>query len=71
MKLAVGGATWLTIASTVMIPSAAPAPPSRCPTIDLVEDTATLCAASSPRPTLVAAVSAGSFLAVPVPWELT
>ena len=70
MKLAVGGAICSSIAFTVTIPSAAPAAPSRWPIIDLVELTATDRAAS-PRPSLVAAVSAGSFFGVPVPWLLT
>ncbi len=70
MKFAVGGAVCASIAFTVTMFSTAPAAPSRWPIIDLVDDTA-VWYACSPSPYLVAAVSAGSFLAVPVPCELT
>jgi hypothetical protein len=43
-RLAVGGAIWSRIASTVNTASIPPAAPSRCPVIDLVEETASLAA---------------------------
>ena len=65
---AVGGAVWVCSALTVTMASEAPAAPSRCPIMDFVDDTR-IWSRSSPRARRMAAVSAGSFLAVPVPWE--
>ena len=47
----------------------APAAPSRCPVIDLVEETASLCACS-PNTRLIARVSNLSLYCVEVPWAL-
>ena len=49
--------------------SSAPAAPSRCPVIDFVEDTMSVCACS-PKTRLMAAVSSRSFGCVDVPWAL-
>jgi hypothetical protein len=68
--LAVGGAVCSSSVFTVTMFSTAPAAPSRWPIIDFVLETTVLYAAS-PSPTFVAAVSAGSFFAVPVPWLFT
>ena len=50
--------------------SSAPVPPSRWPVIDLVEEIATLRAASSPSAFLMTSVSTLSFIWVEVPWAL-
>ena len=52
------------------IASSAPEPPRQWPIIDLVEETATLRAFSSPRASLMARVSAMSPGGVEVPWAL-
>ena len=49
----------------------APAAPSMCPVMDLVELTKASLAFSSPRAFLMAMVSMASFIGVPVPWALT
>ena len=46
-----------------------PAPPSRCPVIDLVDEIASL-RACSPKQRLIASVSSLSLYGVEVPWAL-
>ena len=57
---------WLSARCT----SIAPAAPSMWPVMDLVDETGTRLAASSPRASLMAAVSAASLSGVEVPWAL-
>src|SRR5260221_13655083 len=68
-RFAVGGATWSRNASTVNTASMPPAAPSKCPVIDLVDDTASL-AAWSPKQRLTATHSAMSPTGVEVPCAL-
>ena len=69
VRLMVGGSTPSHTASTVATPSTAPAAPTRCPVIDLVDETATR-SAWSPRAARMALVSDGSPTGVEVPWAL-
>ena len=58
------------IASRQTTASTPPAPAPEWPTIDLIELIGTFRAISSPRASLIAAVSALSFRSVDVPWAL-
>ena len=51
--------------------STAPAAPSMCPVIDLVDDTGVRAACASPSTRLITRVSAESPSGVEVPWALT
>ena len=66
-----GGTRLREIASAHAAPSTAPVAPIMWPVIDLVEETATRCATSSPSAALIAAVSAASFSWVDVPCAFT
>jgi len=68
--LIVGGATWLRSDKMAATDSMAPAPPSRCPVIDLVDVTITPSAAG-PRALARACASSGSPSGVDVAWALT
>ena len=68
-RLIVGGATWWNTERAVMPASSPPAPPSRCPVIDLVDDTASFWA-WSPKQRLMASVSSLSLNGVDVPCAL-
>ena len=63
----VGGETWWCSASTLNTDSIPPAPPSKCPVIDLVELTTSV-RACSPNTALIASVSFLSPSGVDVPW---
>ena len=65
----VGGSTPSRIASRHTSDSRAPAPPSRCPVIDFVDEIG-IRAAWSPKTSLIAAVSVESLAGVDVPWAL-
>ena len=67
--LMVGGETWSCSAMTVNTDSMPPAPPSRCPVIDLVELTTSFLA-WSPKASLIALVSLTSPSGVDVPCAL-
>src|SRR5579862_557655 len=67
-RLIVGGRIWSRRASTVMPASSPPAPPSKCPVMDLVELTAIL---RSPKKFLMACASSVSPMGVDVPWAFT
>ena len=69
LELIVGGIAPCVMARTEITASTPPAPPIRCPIIDLVEETATRFAAS-PKVVLIAKVSILSFNSVEVPWAL-
>src|SRR6266852_2253185 len=67
-RLMEGGRIWSRRASTVTPASRPPAPPSRCPVMDLVELTASLC---SPKKFRMAWASSVSPIGVEVPWAFT
>ena len=50
--------------------ASAPAPPSRWPVIDFVDEIGTRRASTSPNTSLMAAVSVASLAGVEVPWAL-
>ena len=66
----VGGTMPSRRAITQATASTAPAAPSMCPVMDLVELTMQARAASSPRASLMALVSQASLRGVLVPWAL-
>ena len=66
----VGGTMRSRTASNVATNSSAPAAPSAWPTMDLVDEIASL-PACGPNASCSALVSVSSLAAVPVPWALT